>query len=87
MNSEIESLPPAPVLESVRYSVPWKPIDNWIGLLLLGVIYGGLFWYSLHGDRNRLAQSALLIIVQLSFLLPIAIIFAWRRISWRAIGF
>lgn len=87
MNSEIETPVPAPGPEPARYSVPWKPIDNWIGLLLLVLIYGGLFWYAQHGDRHQLAQSALLVVVQLSFLLPVIIIFAWRKINWRAIGF
>ena len=85
MNSESQL--PAPAPEPVRYSVPWKPIDNWIGLLLLALIYGGLFWISLQGDRGRLAQSGLLVLVQLSFLLPVVIIFAWRRVSWRSLGF
>ena len=84
-----ETQPPIPVSESepVRYSVPWKFIDNWIGLLLLALTYGGLFWFALHGDRQRMAQTGLLVIVQLSFLLPVIIIFAWRRVSWKAIGF
>jgi uncharacterized protein len=87
MNSEIQAPAPEPVGEPVKYSVPWKAIDNWIALLLLAVIYGGLLWLAVRGDRSQLAQSGLLVIVQLSFLLPIAIIFAWRRVSWRSIGF
>ncbi len=87
MNSEVQPpiLTAAP--EPVSYSVPWKPIDNWIGVLLLVLIDGGLFAISRLGQRGQLAQSGLLVIVQLTFLLPVIIIFAYRRINWRAIGF
>ena len=85
MNPEIE--PVVPVPGPVKYSVPWKLIDNWIGVLLLILIDGTLFWVSQRGERGQLAQSGLLLIVQLTFLLPVIIIFAYRRISWRAIGF
>ena len=85
MNLEIQ--PPAPEAELVRYSVPWKPIDNWIGVLLLVLIDGVLFWYSLRGERGQLAQSGILLIVQLTFLMPVIIIFAYRKIPWRVLGF
>jgi len=87
MNTEIQASVPAPATEPVRYSVPWKPIDNWIGVLLLALIDGSLFWFSRQGHRGQLAQSGLLVIVQLAFLLPVVIIFAYRRVSWRALGF
>ena len=87
MNSENEAPVPATAPEPVRYSVPWRPIDNWIGVLMLAVIDGGLFWVSRQGQRGQLAQSGLLVLVQLTFLLPVIVIFAYRRISWRAIGF
>jgi membrane protease YdiL (CAAX protease family) len=85
MNPAIQTFAPAP--EPVKYSVPWKLIDNWIGVLLLVLIDGTLFWISQQEERGQLAQSGLLIIVQLTFLLPVIIIFAYRRISWKALGF
>ncbi|HJS17532.1 MAG TPA: type II CAAX endopeptidase family protein [Anaerolineales bacterium] len=85
MNPEIQPYAAAP--EPLRYSVPWKPIDNWIGVLLLVLIDGSLLLISLFGERGELAQSGLLVLVQLSFLLPVIIIFAWRRVSWKQIGF
>lgn len=87
MNSEVQPLVPAPMPEPVRYFVPWKPIDNWIGVLILALIDGSLFWISRQGERGQLAQSGLLVLVQLTFLLPVVLIFAWRRVSWRSLGF
>jgi len=88
MNSE-RSENPQPVLqvEPVSYSVPWLPIDNWIGVLLLVLIDGGLLVISLLGQKGQLAQSGLLVIVQLIYLLPVIVVFAYRRIPWKAIGF
>ncbi len=73
--------------EPAKYTVPWKPIDNWIGVILLAVIDLGLLLISLAGKRGQLAQSGILVIVQLTYLLPVVIIFAWRGIPWRTIGF
>src|SRR6266496_1626433 len=75
----------APV-ESVVYSVPWQPIDNWVGVILLTVIDLSLLFISLAGKKGQLAQSGLLVLVQLVYLLPVVIIFAYRRINWRALG-
>ena len=73
--------------EPVRYSVPWRPIDNWIGVILLALIDVALLMISLQGKKGQLAQSGLLVIVQLAYLLPVVIIFAWRRIPWKSLGF
>jgi uncharacterized protein len=73
--------------EPVKYSVPWKPIDTWIGVIMLAVIEVGLLLLALLGRRSQLAQSGLLLIAELVYLLPVIIIFVRRRINWRAIGF
>ena len=78
---------PGVVPEPVSYSVPWKPIDNWIGVLILGLMDVGLLLIALQGERGQMAQSGLLAIVQLAFLLPVVVIFAWRRIHWKHLGF
>src|SRR5215204_2156401 len=83
MNPEIRQSMPEPV----SYSVPWKPIDNWIGVILLAVIDVGLLLIATLGKQGQLAQSGLLVIVQLTYLLPVVIIFAWRRIPWKSLGF
>src|SRR4030095_8681899 len=74
-------------VESVNYSVPWRPIDNWIGVILLVLIDVGLLLLSRLGQRGDIAQSWILILVQLVYLLPVVIIFAWRGINWSALGF
>ena len=76
-----------PTTQPVHYSVPWKSIDKWIGILLLILIDVGLLALSRLGQRGDIAQSWALILVQLVYLLPVVIIFAWRRISWSALGF
>jgi len=83
MNPEIQQS----MSEPVSYSVPWKPIDNWIGVVLLAVIDAGLLLIATLGKQGQLAQSGLLVIVQLTYLLPVVIIFAWRRIHWKSLGF
>ncbi|HEX2990349.1 MAG TPA: type II CAAX endopeptidase family protein [Anaerolineales bacterium] len=85
MNSEMQM--PVATPEPVSYSVPWKPIDNWIGVLILGLMDVGLLVIALQGERGQMAQSGLLAIVQLAFLLPVVVIFAWRRIHWKHLGF
>lgn len=79
-----EQNPPA---GPANYSVPWKPSDNWIGVLLLVLIDVGLLVLSQLGQRGAIAQSWILIFVQLVYLLPVIIIFAWRGIHWSALGF
>jgi hypothetical protein len=78
---------PVAAPEPVSYSVPWKPIDNWIGVLILGLMDVGLLLIALQGEQGQMAQSGLLAIVQLAFLLPVVVIFAWRRIHWKHLGF
>lgn len=82
-----ENQPYIPPPESVNYSVPWKSSDNWIGIVLLVLIDVGLLALSRLGQRGDIAQSWILILVQLVYLLPVVIIFAWRRIPWSSLGF
>jgi hypothetical protein len=85
MNWEMQ--PEGPPAPPVNYAVPWKPIDNWIGVLLLVLVNVGLLALSELGQRGEIAQSWILILVQLAYLLPVTVIFAWRGIPWRTIGF
>jgi membrane protease YdiL (CAAX protease family) len=87
MNSETETEQPVSAVEGPHYSVPWKSIDNWIGVILLIVIDLILFIITLQSSKAKLAQSALIILLELAYLLPVILIFAWRGIHWKALGF
>jgi membrane protease YdiL (CAAX protease family) len=74
--------------EAPDYSVPWRYIDNWIGVGLLALLDILIFILLLQeGRRAELAQSAAIVLLELAYLLPVIVIFAWRRIPWRSLGF
>jgi membrane protease YdiL (CAAX protease family) len=85
MTSEIQET--APKQEIVSYSVPWKFVDNWIGVALLAVIDVVIFIVTAQGRRAELAQSATIVLLELAYLLPVILIFAWRGIHWRYLRF
>ena len=86
MNSE----PQLPVTASPGqdYSVPWKFMYNWIGVALLAII-DVLIFVIMRGQERRaeLAQSAAVLLLELAYLLPVVLIFAWRRIHWKHLRF
>ena len=73
--------------EAQEYSVPWKPIDNWVAILLLAMIDVILLYFAAQGYGTQAAQSSILILVQLVYLVPVLIVFAYRRIHFKHIGF
>ncbi|HKI54093.1 MAG TPA: type II CAAX endopeptidase family protein [Anaerolineales bacterium] len=73
--------------DAQEYSIPWKPIDNWIGILLLIAIDAILLFFAAKGYGTQAAQGSALILVQLVYLLPVLVVFAYRRINLRSIGF
>jgi membrane protease YdiL (CAAX protease family) len=85
MDSERQQIVTTP--EPQSYSVPWKPIDNWIGIFLLALIDVTLLAAAYQRLGNQMAQSAVLILVQLTYLLPLIVIFAYRRIHPKSLGF
>jgi len=82
-----EILQPVPTSDSREYSVPWSVLDSWIGVLLLALVNIGLLAIVLQDPNRQLVQGAALILIQLAYLLPLVLIFAWRRISWKHLGF
>ena len=50
MNIETETEGPVPTPQIPHYSVPWKFIDNWIGVALLAVIDVVIFLITLNGS-------------------------------------
>ena len=86
MNFETQQ--PVTTVEAPRYSVPWKFIDNWVGVVLLAVIDVVIFILMLQQERRAaLAQSAAVLLLELAYLLPVVFIFAWRGIHWRSLRF
>jgi len=77
----------SPENDAPNYSIPWKPMDNWIAVLLLILIDVALLVAASQGLGEQLAQSAALVLVQLVYLIPVLTVFAYRRISLRSIGF
>jgi uncharacterized protein len=86
MNSETQQ--PVTTSWTPDYSVPWKFIDNWIGVALLALIDVVIFVIMLGQERRaELAQSAAVVLLELAYLLPVIFIFAWRRIHWKHLRF
>ena len=83
----LEMRPTVPEPEPQSYSVPWKPIDNWVGIILLVLIDAVLLTAASQGLGARLVQNAGLVIVQLTYLLPLLVIFSYRRINPKVLGF
>ena len=82
-----DSLQPAAASEPRTYSVPWSVVDTWTGIILLALLNIGLLFFASQGSGTELVQSAALILVQLAFLLPLVLIFVWKRIPVRYLGF
>ncbi|HET9908205.1 MAG TPA: type II CAAX endopeptidase family protein [Anaerolineales bacterium] len=82
-----DSLQPVVTPEPRSYSVPWSVLETWIGIILLALINVGLLFIAMRGSGTDLVQSAALIFIQLAFLLPLVLIFVWRHIPVRYLGF
>jgi membrane protease YdiL (CAAX protease family) len=73
--------------EAQENSIPWSAMESWISVLLLALINVGLFVFISKNSEMQLAQSALVVVAELAYILPVVVILAWKRIPWRQIGF
>ena len=73
--------------EAQVYVVPWSITDTWIGVALLVVLSLAMVTAVLLGIGKQAAQGAGIIFLELVYIVPVALIFAWRRISWKYLGF
>ena len=73
--------------EAQKYSVPWSAVEGWIGVLLLILINLGFILLINRESGKQLAQSALIVFAELAYILPVIMILAWKRVSWKHIGF
>jgi uncharacterized protein len=78
---------PAEINEAQAYSVPWSILDTWLGVGLLGLLSVGMLVILFTGIGRQYLQSAGILILELLYLLPILLIFGWRNISWKHLGF
>ena len=79
----------SPEPQSNPYTVPWRPRDTWLGIVLLIVISILLLLFvARNQDQNTsLAQSVFVVLLEMIYVLPVVLILAWRRIPWSALGF
>jgi len=73
--------------EAQEYSIPWSAVDGWVSVLLLILVNAGLLLLVNRSSGLQLAQSALIVLAELAYLLPVFLILAWKRIPWRYLGF
>jgi len=73
--------------ETQIYSVPWSIGDTWIGVALLILISSGVIAALLLGLKRQYLQNIGVLFLELVYILPVALIFAWRRIHWKYLGF
>ena len=81
---------PGAIPDPSEYSVPWTIFDTWLGVGMLALIDAILLIITLRGSRASRAefvQSAGVILLELAYLLPVVVIFVWKRIDWRHLGF
>ncbi|MEB2334543.1 MAG: type II CAAX endopeptidase family protein [Anaerolineaceae bacterium] len=75
--------------EARGYSVPWSIIDTWLGIVLLIMINVGLLvaLFLFRDEAKQFAQGAGVVLAELIYLLPVLVIFAFKRIHPRFLGF
>ena len=80
---------PGPMIENEaqEYSIPWSARESWISVLLLILLNVGMIFFASRSSGLQLAQSALVMFAELAYILPVVVILAWKRISWRHLGF
>ena len=76
-----------PIPESKEYSVPWSVLDNWIAVGLFVLLNVGLLVFIALGNGEQFLQGAGIVFAELAYLLPVILIFAWKRIHWKYLGF
>jgi len=69
--------------------VPWSILDTWLGVVLLILISVGMLvvTFLFQEEVKQFARGAGIIFAEMIYLLPVLIIFAWRRIRPGLLGF
>ena len=69
------------------YSVPWTILDTWIAVGLLVVLNIGFLVFAAIFRWEDLFQNAGIVLAEMLYLVPVILILAWRRASWKRLGF
>lgn len=64
----------------------WSAADTWLGLALLILVIAGFLFAVAQFEQTRALTLGLVAVFEFLLLIPIAIIFLWRRVSWRELG-
>jgi len=73
--------------EAQAYSVPWSVGDTWLGVVLLILLSVGMLVAVFMGINAQFMQNIGVLFLEMIYILPIALIFLWRRIHWKYLGF
>ena len=73
--------------ETQTYSVPWSVGDTWLGVVLLILLSVGMLVAVFMGINAQFMQNIGVLFLEMIYILPIALIFLWRRIHWKYLGF
>ncbi len=78
---------PTETNEAREYSVPWSVADTWLGVGLLILLSIGMLAALFMGLGREALQNSGVLFLELIYLLPVILIFAWRRVPWKCLGF
>ncbi|HRQ32913.1 MAG TPA: hypothetical protein PLM89_07400, partial [Anaerolineales bacterium] len=69
--------------------VPWSILDTWLGVVLLILISVGMLVvaFLFEEEAKQFARGAGVMFAEMIYLLPVLIIFAWKRIRPGLLGF
>ena len=84
---QIQVSPDPGLMQAQETSLPWSAREGWISVLLLVLINAGMLFFLYRNPGVQLAQSALVVLLELAYILPVVVILAWKRIPWRHLGF
>jgi membrane protease YdiL (CAAX protease family) len=68
-------------------AIPWTVRETWLGVLLLVLVLVVEVAAAIFLPRNAQARNIALVVLEPLFLLPVAIILGWKRVSWKHLGF
>lgn len=79
---------PVPVKsEAQTYSVPWSVGDTWAGVVLLVLLSIGMLVAVFIGIGRQYLENVGVLLLEMIYLVPVILIFAFRRIHLRHLGF